>query len=258
MRLDLYLFQNGYAKSREEAKNLILSGFVKIDGRIRKKPSFEVEDATVEITGGVCPYVSRGAYKLEAALDAFGIDVSGMTAIDIGASTGGFTELLLSRGAKKVYALDSGTGQLHPRLKEDARVRSMEKYNARYLEKKDIGEFCDIAVMDVSFISQTYILPKIPGVLTEDGILVSLIKPQFEAGKENIGKGGIVKDLRTHVSVCEKIIDFAYGVGLVCTGLIASPIVGGDGNREYLAVFKKEAEKTEISVKDAVYSHTGE
>ena len=258
MRLDLYLFKNGYAKSREEAKKLILSGFVKIDGRVHAKPSFEVDGAAVEITGDICPYVSRGAYKLASALDTFGIDVSDMTAMDIGASTGGFTDLLLSRCAKKVYALDSGTGQLHPKLRCDARVVSMEKYNARYLAVKDIGELCDIAVMDVSFISQTYILPNIPDVLSEDGILVSLIKPQFEAGKENVGKGGIVKDLRVHVSVCEKVIDFAHGVGLVCTGLIASPIVGGDGNREYLAVFKKKAEKTDVSVKDAVFSHAGE
>lgn len=254
MRIDLYLFKNGYVKSRQEAKNLILAGSVKVNGRVQTKPSYEVEDAEIEICGDVCPYVSRGAYKLEAALDSFGIDVSDMCALDIGASTGGFTDLLLSRGAKKVYALDSGTDQLHPKLRSDSRVVSIEKYNARNLSAKDIAELCNIVVMDVSFISQTYIIPNIYDVLAEGGFFVSLIKPQFEAGRENIGKGGIVKDKNVHASVCEKVIDFAEGCGLFCAGLIKSPIEGGDGNIEYLAVFRKNGQKNDIPIKKVIFS----
>ncbi len=254
MRLDLYLFKNGLVKSRQEAKNLILAGSVKVNGKIQTKPSADIDDDTVDICGDICPYVSRGAYKLEAALDGFDIDVSGMCALDIGASTGGFTDLLLMRGAKKVYALDSGTDQLHAKLRADERVVSIEKYNARNLSKNDIAEMCDIVVMDVSFISQTYIIPNIPGVLSDGGIFVSLIKPQFEAGRENIGKGGIVKDRDVHIDVCRRIIEFAELHGFFCEGLIKSPIEGGDGNREYLAVFKKGGDKKEIPIKKIVLS----
>ncbi len=254
MRLDLYLFKNGFTDSRQSAKNLICAGSVSVDGKIQNKPSFDVEDAKIEIVGDVCPYVSRGAYKLEAALDAFEIDVDGMTALDIGASTGGFTDLLLSRGAKKVFALDSGTDQLHPKLRANKQVVSIEKYNARALRKEDIGEVCDIVVMDVSFISQTYIIPGIPAVLSDCGLFVSLIKPQFEAGRANIGKGGIVKDLLVHEQVCEKIIGFAEDCGLFCTGLIRSPITGGDGNREYLAVFQKNGKKADIPIRKIIFS----
>ena len=254
MRLDLYLFKNGFVKSRQEAKNLILAGSVRADGKVQTKPSFNIEEARIEICTELCPYVSRGAYKLEGALDAFEIDVGGMCALDIGASTGGFTELLLLRGAKKVYAIDSGTGQLHQKLRADARVVSIEKYNARNLSKNDIGEICDIVVMDVSFISQTYIIPNIPEVIADGGIFVSLIKPQFEAGRENIGKGGIVKDREVHASVCKRIIDFAELHGLFCFGLIKSPIEGGDGNREYLAVFRKGGRKNDVPVKKVIFS----
>ena len=254
MRLDVYLYQNGFAQSRQAAKNLITAGSVSVDGNIQTKPSYEIETGDVKIIGDVCPYVSRGAYKLLGALEHFELDVTGMTALDIGASTGGFTDLLLSRGAKRVYAVDSGIGQLHSKLESDERVISIEKYNARNLNADDIGEKCDIVVMDVSFISQTYIIPNIPSVLKENGVFIGLIKPQFEAGRAHIGKGGIVKNLDVHASVCERIIAFAREHRLMCFGLTRSPIEGGDGNREYLAAFRYGGEVKNIDVKKTVYS----
>ena len=245
--------ERGLAPSRARAKRLIESGSVVLNGRVADKPSLEVAgDPDVTVTEE--RFVGRGGEKLAHALRTFGIDPTGLRAVDIGASTGGFTDCLLQNGASHVVAVDAGCGQLHPRLLADPRVTNIEKYNARALDARDIGEICDIVVMDVSFISQTYIIPNIPAVLADGGLFIGLIKPQFEAGKSKIGKGGIVKDLDVHAEVCRRVIDFARGVGLSCIGLIKSPITGGDGNREYLAAYKKGGAGTEIDIKQTVYS----
>lgn len=241
MRADIYLFSNGYANSRSQAKALIEKGSVKIDGKVIDKASFDITDSEhfIEITD-TQKFVSRGGLKLEAALDVFEIDVKGKRAIDIGASTGGFTDCLLNRGAERVVCVDSGVGQLHPKIASDKRVTNIEKYNARELSAEIIPEGADIAVMDVSFISQTLILPRIKGVLKENGCLISLIKPQFEAGRAAIGKGGIVKDKKDRLAAILRVRDSASSVGLYMMGLIISPITGGDGNIEFLGYFKQE------------------
>ena len=187
-------------------------------------------------------FVSRGGLKLEAALESFGIDVTGFTALDIGASTGGFTDCLLSRGASFVTAVDSGKGQLDPSLISDKRVRNIEKYNARELSADILPGCVDIVVMDVSFISQTLIIPSVVSVMKPDGYFVSLIKPQFEAGRAAVGKGGIVKSAEARLAAVTRVISSASEVGLLCTGLIVSPITGGDGNKEYLSCFVKNGE----------------
>lgn len=244
MRADVYIFSQGAAKSRKQAKDLIEAGAVSIDGRQVKKASEEIDETAsheikIEKTE---KYVSRGGLKLEAALDTFKIDVTGMSAIDVGASTGGFTDCLLSRGAVSCVCVDSGHGQLDPAIESDPRVTSYEKYNARELSRDVIPEGADIAVMDVSFISQTLIIPRIPDVLRERGILVSLIKPQFEAGRQAIGKGGIVKSAADREAAVLRVVDAAAACGLYCRGLCTSPIKGGDGNTEYLALFCKVGE----------------
>ena len=234
MRLDVYLTENGYTDSRERAKRLILGGRVRVNGAVITKPAFETQSG--EITVDQENFVGRGGEKLEGALRAFSVDPAGMRAIDIGASTGGFTHCLLSHGASHVTALDAGCGQLHPSLAEDARVRNLEKYNARELSRDDVGEF-DLAVMDVSFISQTYILPRLPLILKQTGMAITLIKPQFEAGRAALNKKGLVKDPRDRLLAIRRVLESARESGLVPQGLIRSPITGGDGNIEYLALF---------------------
>ncbi len=240
MRADVYLAAKGYARSREYARKLIESGYIKLDGEEVKKPRLAVDDGrehTVEILGGE-RYVSRGGLKLEGALDAFGVDVGGMTAVDIGASSGGFTDCLLKHGATRVYAVDSGHGQLSPELSDDIRVISLEGKNARTLLPSDLGEKCDIAVMDVSFISQTLILPVIPSLLREGGVAITLIKPQFEVGRAGVGKGGIVKSEEYRQLAVRSVLAAAEAAGIYPEDICESPITGGDGNREYLAYFK--------------------
>lgn len=238
MRADVYLTEHGYTPSRQRAKALIEEGNVLVDGKPLTKPSQALEGAhTVEIRNAL-PYVSRGGLKLAAALDAFGLSVDGLTAVDIGASTGGFTDCLLQRGATRVWAVDSGVGQLVPALREDPRVVSLEQTNARELSLDMLaGTPVDLAVMDVSFISATYLIPRFPAVLREGASAVCLIKPQFEVGRELIGKGGIVKDARAHRLAVERVLDAGIGVGMTPVGLIASPVTGGDGNREFLVHF---------------------
>lgn len=258
MRADVYLTANGHTESRQKAKRLIEEGLVTVDGKILRKPSEEIDDGkhSVEV-GELFAYVGRGGCKLEAALNAFHINVAGLSAIDIGASTGGFTDCLLQRGAVRVWAVDSGEGQLAPRLRSDARVVSMERCNARYLTAKDIGQAVDLIVMDVSFISATYLIPLFPSLLKTGGEAVCLIKPQFEVGKQAIGKGGIVKDRRAHrMAVC-RVLDAARAVGMKPIGLIPSPITGGDGNREFLAHFAcGDSQLLEIT-NDQILSVTG-
>ena len=237
MRLDVYLSENGFVQSRERAKRLILSGAVLLDGKPVKKPSEEICGTPV-IEVKEERFVGRGGEKLQAALEIFGVDPAGLRALDIGASTGGFTHCLLMNGAVAVTAIDAGVGQLHPKLLSDERVTNVEKYNARELSVSDVGCF-DLAVMDVSFISQTYILPRLPQVLVEHGIAITLIKPQFEAGRAALNKKGIVKDPCDRMFAIRRVLESARGVGLVPAGLALSPILGGDGNTEYLAYFTK-------------------
>ena len=238
MRIDKYLFENNYAKSRSYAATMIREGLVYCNQKQVTKASLEItEHDLVEIRGEVLRYVSRGGLKLEGALRAFNIDVHGMIAADIGASTGGFTDCLLQNGAKKVYAIDSGSSQLHPSLCQNNRVISMENCNVRYLKKEDIPEVCQIAVCDVSFISQTLLHRPIASILADRAIFITLIKPQFEVGREGLGKGGIVKKEAYRKLACDNVIASCTANGFSFQSLIPSPIQGGDGNIEYLAYF---------------------
>ena len=256
MRLDLFLFENGYVQSRQRAKSLIEAGCVQFDGAVVKKPSFSVSDGgehSIRIEDPL-PYVGRGGLKLEAALKAFSVDPAGKTAVDIGASTGGFTDCLLQRGACRVYAVDAGENQLAEKLRTDARVVSLEHLNARSLGIEHVGgALVDLAVMDVSFISATYILPQIPAILSEEGKMICLIKPQFEVGRAMLGKGGIVKDPAAHEAAILRVLNCATECGLSLCGLIVSPIAGGDGNREFLALLQRNGTPwTRLDVRDFI------
>lgn len=248
MRLDVCLFERGLAKSRSFAKALVDEGYVTVDGRTVKKASYDVtEENEIVVTGVPYEYVSRGGVKLSAALDSFNISVENAVCADIGASTGGFTDCLLRRGAAQVYAVDSGSGQLAKEIAQDKRVVNIENFNARYLTHESLGCLCDVAVMDVSFISQTLILPAVKNVLKDSGVLVSLIKPQFECGKEGPGKGGIVRDKSIAHNAVMRVISSARENFLGCVGLIKSPVTGGDGNTEFLMVCRPHAENTVTS-----------
>ncbi len=241
MRADLFLSEFGYVKSRQNAKVLIEGGKVTLDGRVLLKPSEQIDENaehSVEIIKE--KYVCRGGYKLEAALERFSelASVKGAVCIDIGASTGGFCDCLLQNGAQKVFAVDSGHGQLDGSLMQNEKVVNIEGYNARNLDAKDFPCKMDIATMDVSFISQTLILPSIPNVLKSGGVLFSLIKPQFEVGREHVGKNGIVKNVKKRDESVRYVIDFAQNYGFELLGKIESPIKGGDGNTEFMAVFR--------------------
>ena len=242
MRVDVYLSAAGYVSSRKKAQDLIAAGAVFIDGAEVKKSSAPINEAIpheVKIEQ-VFKYVSRGGMKLEAALDAFGVNVNGTRAVDIGASTGGFTDCLLKRGASSVVAIDAGYGQLHESLRESERVKSVEHFNARELSLEVVGEPCQVATIDVSFISQTYIIPAVSDVLLDGASFISLIKPQFEAGRQGIGKNGIVINAAYRYLAVKRVINCAIENGFDCLGLIPSPIKGGDGNCEYLAHFVKK------------------
>lgn len=247
MRIDKYISQKNPSLSRTKIKSLIENGYVKISGKTVEKPSYEIDEGTdfsqVAITGtpDELAYVGRGGLKLEAALEFFKIDVIGMKACDIGASTGGFTDCLLKRGAERVYAVDSGHGQLHESLKNNSRVVSLEGFNARNLTSKETDGLCDIAVSDVSFISQTHIIPNASSILCDSGIYIGLIKPQFEAGRKYIGKNGIVKDSEAYIISASNVINCAQSNGFICFGLIKSPIFGGDGNTEFLMICRKQS-----------------
>ena len=232
-RLDLLLVERELAESRQQAQRLIMAGQVTVDGGMVDKPGTRVPaGADVQVAGGL-PYASRGGYKLAAALDAFHLEVEGLIAADVGASTGGFTDCLLQRGAARVYAIDVGYGQLAWKLQQDPRVVVMDRVNARYLER--LPEAVDLATVDVSFISLRLILPVVLGWLRPGGQIVALIKPQFEAGREQVGKGGVVRDPAVHRSVLAEILHLAAERGLGLMGLIRSPITGPAGNVEFLA-----------------------
>ncbi|MBQ0108789.1 MAG: TlyA family RNA methyltransferase [Clostridiales bacterium] len=242
MRLDVFLAERGGFPSRSKASIAIGSGFITVDGKVIKKNSFEVAgDEDIVFIGEKERFVSRAGEKLFHALKEFKFDVHGLTALDIGASTGGFTDCLLQNGAKKVFALDVGKDQLDARLREDGRVVVMENFNARELSKDDLGEEIDVITMDVSFISQTLIYKACAEILDSGKTMITLIKPQFEAGRANIGKGGIVRDKDGKIikEILEKIDFEAAKNGFTRVGFTPSPIEGGDGNKEYLAIFVK-------------------
>ncbi len=244
MRLDVYLTEKGYVGSRARAKSLIEKGLVTVDGKRADKPSQSIPEGEHSVlVQDDLPYVSRGGLKLEGALRSFDLDVTGFDALDIGASTGGFTDCLLQHGAASVCAVDAGAGQLAASLLSDARVTSYEHLNARTLTPEDVGgRMFDLIVMDVSFISATYILPQFPKLLREGGAAIILIKPQFEVGKAHLGKGGIVRDRAAHLLAVNRVTDAVRALGMVPMELIPSPIEGGDGNREFLLLLRKCAE----------------
>ncbi|MCL2579467.1 MAG: TlyA family RNA methyltransferase [Oscillospiraceae bacterium] len=239
-RLDTLLVERGLAGGRDKAKALIMEGIVYIGGEKAIKPGDEHSpDAEIEIRGKTLPYVSRGGLKLEKALGVFELEPKGTVCADIGASTGGFTDCLLQNGAAKVYAVDVGYGQLAWALRSDSRVVVLERTNARYLTTEQIPEPLDLITIDASFISLTLLLPAVSPLLKEGGQLLCLIKPQFEAGKEKVGKNGVVRDTAVHAQVIEKVADFANNIGLDAIGLDYSPIKGPKGNVEYLLCLQK-------------------
>jgi len=237
-RVDLLMTQRGLAESRSKAQRLVRAGEVRVNGQLVHKPSTRVP-ADAEITlQAKLPFVSRGGKKLEAALASFGVDVTGAVAADVGASTGGFTDCLLQRGARRVYAIDSGYGQLHWQLRNDPRVVVMERTNARHLE--ELPEPVDLTTIDVSFISLALILPPAAAWLKAGGDIIALIKPQFEAGPRYVERGGVVRDPSTHRRVLERVLRRAAELGLRLRGLIASPLRGPAGNVEFLAWWSQE------------------
>lgn len=240
-RLDVLLVKLGYAQSREKAKAVIMSGTVFVGGQREDKAGamFDADKAVITVKGGEQKYVSRGGLKLEKALECFPISLDGKICMDIGASTGGFTDCMLQNHAAKVYAVDVGHGQLAWKLRNDGRVVCMEKTNFRYMTEEDIGEKPEFASVDVSFISLTRILIPANHLLADEGQMVCLIKPQFEAGRDKVGKKGVVKDPNIHKEVIGKTIDFAAAVGFEVLGLTFSPIKGPEGNIEYLLFLKK-------------------
>jgi 23S rRNA (cytidine1920-2'-O)/16S rRNA (cytidine1409-2'-O)-methyltransferase len=235
VRLDRLLVDRGIAGSREKAQAIIAAGQVLVNGQRQDKAGMSVRvDAEIRITGEALPFVSRGGLKLEEALREFRISVEGRTALDVGASTGGFTDCLLQHGCAKVYAVDVGYGQMAWKLRQDPRVVVIERTNIRELSSTLVPERIDIAVIDVSFISLEKVIPPLLKFLNKGSELVALIKPQFEAGKGQVGKGGIVRDEAARTAVVEKIVEFAKGLGLDVKGVIPSPITGQDGNVEFL------------------------
>lgn len=241
IRLDALLVKNGLAQSRDRAKAVIMAGQVYIDNQKCDKAGLMVDEDTAkpEVRGETLKYVSRGGLKLEKAMQEFPITLQGKTAMDIGASTGGFTDCMLQNGAKKVFAVDVGYGQFAWKLRQDERVVNMERTNIRYVTPEDIGEEIDFASIDVSFISLRLVLPVAKSLLTDNGELVALIKPQFEAGRGQVGKKGVVKDIKVHFEVIKTVLDFAREAGFFIAGLSFSPIKGPEGNIEYLAYLKK-------------------
>ena len=240
-RLDRLLTHLGLASSRESARALIMEGRVLVEGRPVDKPGSTVDkNAEIHIRGEDLSYVSRGGRKLEAALDAFRVDPKGLIVMDVGASTGGFTDCVLQRGAKRVYAVDVGYGQLAWKLQKDPRVISLERRNVRYLKEQEIGEEVDLILIDTSFISVEKFLAHLLGFLKGGGSIISLIKPQFEVGKGEIGKGGVVKDPKLHQKVLERISQFCTGVGLTVLGITESPLLGPKGNKEFFIHLRKQ------------------
>ncbi|HEV8267437.1 MAG TPA: TlyA family RNA methyltransferase, partial [Thermoanaerobaculia bacterium] len=242
LRLDRLLVDRGLVESRTRAEALILAGRVKVEGLERPKPGSAVAaDANVTLSEPEHPWVSRGGVKLAAGLDAFQVDPEGKVCLDVGASTGGFTDVLLSRGASRVYAVDVGYGQLHARLRSDPRVALREKVNARLLSRAEVPEPVDLLVGDVSFISLTLILPAAVPLLARPAQAVLLVKPQFESQRGEVGRGGIVRDEEVRRRAVERVVSCAEALGLIPLGVVPSPLPGADGNIEFLAAFSQGA-----------------
>lgn len=253
-RLDIVLVDRGFAPSREKAKTMIMEGNVFVKGNREDKAGTKIDvDAPIEIHGQTLKYVSRGGLKLEKAMNNFGITLDNKVCMDIGASTGGFTDCMLQNGASKVFSVDVGYGQFAWKLRQDERVVCMEKTNIRYVTLEDIGEPLDFASVDVSFISLTKVLGPAKALLKDDAEMVCLIKPQFEAGKEKVGKKGVVRDPKVHEEVINSVIEFAKSIGFYILHLEYSPIKGPEGNIEYLVhISTVEKEGDSINVSETV------
>ena len=243
VRLDVLLVSRGLAESREKAKAIIMSGNVYVDGQKEDKAgsNFPAE-AVIEVRGNTLKYVSRGGLKLEKAMENFDVTLAGKICMDVGSSTGGFTDCMLQNGAVKVYAVDVGHGQLAWKLRNDERVVCMDKTNIRYVTPEDVADKINFSSIDVSFISLTKVLGPVKELLSDDGQIVCLIKPQFEAGREKVGKHGVVRDSAVHLEVIEKVIDFAISIGFEVLNLEFSPVKGPEGNIEYLLHLQKHTE----------------
>ena len=251
-RLDVLHVKMNLAGSREKAKAIIMSGIVYVDGQKEDKAGTTFpEEARIEVRGHTLPYVSRGGLKLEKALKSFDVSVDGKVCTDVGSSTGGFTDCMLQNGAFKVYAIDVGRGQLDWKLRQDERVVCMEKTNIRYVKPEDLGEPIDFSSIDVSFISLSKVLGPIREYLTDKGQITALIKPQFEAGREKVGKKGVVRDKSTHVEVIDSVIAYALSIGFRVLDLTFSPIKGPEGNIEYLVHLEK-CQLQEAAVEDKI------
>ncbi|MBP3232642.1 MAG: TlyA family RNA methyltransferase [Anaerovibrio sp.] len=257
-RLDVLLVEKNLVQSRARAKTTIMAGLVLVDGnRIDKAGTMVKVNANIRILGNDIPYVSRGGLKLEKAIKKFGVVLTGKVTADIGASTGGFTDCMLQNGAVRVFAIDVGYGQLDWRLRTDERVINMERTNIRNVTPTDIGELIDLASIDVAFISLEKVLPAVKAILKADGEAVALIKPQFEAGREKVGKKGVVRDARVHLEVIHRVVNIAREMGFITRGLTFSPVKGPEGNIEYLIWLTKDG-LAENNVTDELIEQTVE
>ena len=242
-RLDKLLVDRGIVQSRERARAMIMAGKVAVEGRRIDKPGVQINvEARLQLQGGDSSYVSRGGEKMEGALKAFGIDPKGMVVMDVGASTGGFTDCILQKGAEKVYAVDVGYGQLAWKLQKDGRVVNLERRNIRYLRREEVEEEIDLILIDTSFISVEKFLRHLLGFLKKGGAILGLLKPQFEVGRGEVGKGGVVRDEALHEKVIDRISQFSRGLGLKILGVAESPLLGPKGNKEFFIYLKKENE----------------
>lgn len=252
-RLDIILTEKNIFPSREKAKASIMAGLIYVDGQRVDKPGTPVDDnAEITVKETLCPYVSRGGLKLEKALELFDFTLDGAVAVDIGASTGGFTDCMLQNGASKVFAIDVGYGQLDWKLRNDPRVVNMEKINIRYLDIDTVDKDIDFISIDVSFISLKLVFPVAAQLLSDSGSVVCLVKPQFEAGRNQVGKKGIVRDPAVHEEVIQNVVSYASYNGLYCHGLTYSPVTGTKGNIEYLMFLKKQPSDTETDIRETV------
>lgn len=254
-RLDVLLIERGFFDSREKAKAVIMAGEVFVNGQREDKAGSKFDkEADIEVKGKALRYVSRGGLKLEKAVEVYKLDLADKVCIDIGSSTGGFTDCMLQNGAEKVYAIDVGTNQLAWKLREDRRVVSMEKTNIRYVTEDDLPEKADFASVDVSFISLTKVLKAAVNLLNTDAEMVCLIKPQFEAGREKVGKKGVVRDFSVHKEVIKLVINFALSLNFLIKGLTFSPVKGPEGNIEYLLYIQKKNEIMNETMIDKILS----
>ncbi|WFD09047.1 TlyA family RNA methyltransferase [Tepidibacter hydrothermalis] len=255
-RIDILLVENGHFESRERAKKSLMAGLVFVDGqRCDKAGTLVKEDCKITVKGKLIPYVSRGGLKLEKSIKNFDVDVKGKVCLDIGSSTGGFTDCMLQNGAIKVFSIDVGYGQLAWKLRQDDRVVCMERTNIRHVEVEDLGEYADFSSIDVSFISLRLVIPKAKELLKENGEIIALIKPQFEAGREKVGKKGVVRDKQTHIDVIKRITEFVYKNGFDILNLDYSPVKGPEGNIEYLLHIRKNNdlnEKNELNYDETI------